>query len=175
MNVCGHSERGLRRTGSVRGLRQGLLGRLLCLTFLATIGAGAARAQTAGAADKSGYNPFNPTPRELMRELSADRPDVTESPYTVDAGHVQLEMSFVDFVYDDEDDVRTRALTVAPFNLKLGLLNNVDLQLVVEPYVEIDVDDDDADTTLNGFGDAELRLKVNLWGNDGGTTALAIM
>jgi hypothetical protein len=42
-------------------------------------------------ADKSGYHLFRPTPRELMRELSTDRPDQTESAYTVDAGHVQLE------------------------------------------------------------------------------------
>jgi hypothetical protein len=26
-----------------------------------------------------------------------------------------------------------------------------------------------------GFGDAQIRLKRNLWGNDGGTTALAVM
>ena len=125
--------------------------------------------------DKSQYHLFNPTPRGLMRKLSADRPDTTESPYTVDAGHAQLEMSFVDFTYDDEDDVRTRSLTVAPVNLKLGLLNNVDVQFVLDPYVEIDIDDDGTDDTLNGFGDAQLRVKVNFWGNDGGRTALAVM
>ncbi len=142
--------------------------------WIVALGAGGARGQTREAADKSAFNLFNPTPRELMRELSADRPDVTESPYTVDAGHAQIEMSFVDFAYDDEDGVRTRALTVAPLNLKLGLLNNVDLQLVVDPYVEIDLDNG-ADETFNGFGDTELRLKVNLWGNDGGPNAFAVM
>ncbi len=45
------------------------------------------------APDKSQYSLFNPTPRELWRPLSADRPDFTESPYTVDASAVQLEMS----------------------------------------------------------------------------------
>ena len=30
-------------------------------------------------------------------------------------------------------------------------------------------------TTQRGFGDVILRLKVNLWGNDGGTTAAAVM
>ena len=30
-------------------------------------------------------------------------------------------------------------------------------------------------TTTDGFGDITTRLKVNLWGNDGGRTALAIM
>src|SRR5688572_5942243 len=41
---------------------------------------------------KSHYHLFNPTPRAQMREMSTDRPDQTESPYTVDAGHVQVEM-----------------------------------------------------------------------------------
>ena len=29
--------------------------------------------------------------------------------------------------------------------------------------------------TASGFADFQTRLKVNLWGNDGGKTALAIM
>ena len=37
--------------------------------------------------DKNQYNLFNPTPDELMRELNADRPDKTDCPFTVDAGH----------------------------------------------------------------------------------------
>lgn len=40
--------------------------------------------------DKSGYSLFKPTPRQFMRELTTDRPDQTESPYTVDAGHFQV-------------------------------------------------------------------------------------
>jgi hypothetical protein len=142
----------------------------LAMLFAAT---SAAHAQER-APDKSQFNLFNPTPRQLMRELSADRPDVTESPYTVDAGHVQLEMSFVEFAYDDEDDVETRALSIAPVNLKLGLLNNLDLQLVLEPYLRAELENG-ADATLDGFGDAQLRLKVNLWGNDGGESAFAVM
>jgi len=43
------------------------------------------------APDKSSFHFFNPTPRSLMRELSTDRPDKTESAYTVDAGHFQIE------------------------------------------------------------------------------------
>jgi len=40
---------------------------------------------------KSRYTLFNPTPRELVREMNTDRPDKTESPYTPDAGHFQIE------------------------------------------------------------------------------------
>jgi hypothetical protein len=119
------------------------------------------------AADKSQYHLFNPTPRELMRELSTDRPDTTESPYTVDAGHVQVEMSFLEYARDRSSD----SVSVAPMNLKIGLTNSTDLQLVLQPYLHVD----DGGGTLDGFGDTQLRLKINLWGNDGGNTALAFM
>ena len=44
-----------------------------------------------------GYDLLHPVPVAEMRELSADRPDVTESPKTVDAGHFQLELSFLEY------------------------------------------------------------------------------
>ena len=127
------------------------------------------------AGDKSRYTLFNPTPRELMREMSTDRPDVTESPNTVDAGHVQVELSFGDYVRDEEAGVKSETSTVLPFNVKLGLTNNVDFQLVVDPYVRQVVRSDAGKETADGFGDTQLRLKVNLWGNDGGDTVLAVM
>src|SRR3954463_15677745 len=92
-------------------------------------------AMRAGAAEnKSAFTLFNPTPRDQMREMSTDRPDTTESPYTVDAGHFQLEMSFAEYTYNHDDGVRTHALDVTPMNFKIGLLNNVDLQIVFTPY-----------------------------------------
>ena len=80
--------------------------------------------------DKSGYNLFNPTPSDMMRELSPDRPDKTESPYTVDAGHFQMEMSFAEFTRNHSDSIRTDTWNVAPVNFKAGLFNNVDLEFV---------------------------------------------
>ena len=135
---------------------------------------GAATA-AAGGADKSRYTLFDPTPRELMREFSTDRPDVTESPHTVDAGHFQVEMSLIEYTRDDDGGAELDEFVVAPANLKVGLLNNVDLQLVVEPYVHQRVRVDGNDDSADGFGATQLRLKINLWGNDGGDTALAVM
>lgn len=130
----------------------------------------AARAQDASTnLDKSRYTLFDPTPRGLMREMSADRPDITESPHTVDAGHVQVESSFVEYTRDDDGDFD--AWSVLPTNVKVGLTNNMDLQLALEPYVREEFDGDEFD----GFGATQLRLKINLWGNDGGDTAFAIM
>lgn len=135
----------------------------------------------ASAAGKSGYSLANPTPRALLRELSTDRPDQTESPYTVDAGHFQIELDIFNHTRDHDTsgagDVQRRDWSVAPLNLKLGLTNRVDLQLMVDPQVNSRVEDRVAGTTtkVSGFGDVITRLKVNIWGNDDGATAFAVM
>jgi len=128
---------------------------------------------------KSGYHLFNPTPRALMREMSTDRPDTTESPYTVDAGHFQVELSVVDYTRDsrNDDDLTTRTLSVAPVLLKAGVLHNVDVQLGLDPFTRTRTEERASGirTRDHGFGDTVVRLKINLWGNDGGTTAFALM
>jgi hypothetical protein len=127
----------------------------------------ALRAARTATADKSRYDLFNPTPRELMRPLSTDRPDVTESPYTVDAGHFQVELSFFEYARDNGGNVDE--WDVLPFNVKVGLTNNVDLELLVVPYVSVDVDNPfGGGNDGSGFGPLTLRAKINLWGNDGG-------
>jgi hypothetical protein len=127
--------------------------------------------------DKSGHHLFKPTPREALRELSTDRPDQTESPYTVDAGHVQVEMDLANFTYDRHNpervDLRVERWSLGAVNFKIGLLNNVDFQVLVQPFNTVRFSD--SDTRLEGLGDVTLRTKINLWGNDGGTTALALM
>lgn len=131
--------------------------------------------------DKSAYHLFRPTPRALMRELSTDRPDKTESAYTVDAGHFQFEMDLVSYAHDRDKsgggDTSTDAYAIAPVNLKIGLLNNVDLQVVIDIYNSVREHDRMAGMVekKSGFGDIATRLKVNLWGNDGGPTSLSMM
>jgi hypothetical protein len=133
------------------------------------------------AEDKSQYHLLNPTPRNLMREMSTDRPDKTESAYTVDAGHFQLEMDVLSYSYDRDNglpgDTRVESLSVAPMNLKVGLCNRADLQMVVETYTSVrtHVRATGEVERQRGFGDITLRLKANMWGNDGGRTALALM
>ena len=87
-----------------------------------------------GIQDKSGFNLFRPTPDALLRELATDRPDKTENPYTVDAGHFQLELDLVSYTRDRTKDETVRAVSVAPFNLKVGLTNSSDLQFIAETY-----------------------------------------
>lgn len=131
--------------------------------------------------NKSAYHLFHPTPRDEMRELSTDRPDKTESPYTVDAGHFQIEADLATFTRDHNriagENTVTRAWNAGVVNLKAGLTSDIDVQLVLDGYVRERVTDRQAGSreTTDGFGDTTLRLKYNVWGNDSGADALAIM
>lgn len=127
------------------------------------------------------FHLFQPVPAEQLRSLSADRPDLTESPYTVDAGHLQIELDLVSVEMDRQRagsrDLHSETWAISPFNLKLGVLHHVDLQFVLEPHVSNRTEDPNQGgaVTRAGFGDFQSRLKINLWGNDGGRTALAVM
>ncbi len=131
--------------------------------------------------DKSGYNLFNPTPDEYMREISPDRPDKTDSPFTVDAGHFQLEMDFANYTYDspnsEHGNTQSKEYQIAPMNLKVGVLNNMDFQLVLAPWQWQRTEDGSTGMVehQSGFGDVTPRVKVNLIGNDGGFFALALI
>ena len=131
------------------------------------------------AVDKSIFHLLNPTPSKYLREMDTDGPGTTESPYTVDAGHFQVELTLASYTSDrdvfDGETYRLEAWAIAPIALKVGLFNGVDAQLVLEPYVRVDERVGTNRTTLRGFGDTSVRLKFNLWGNDGGRTALAAM
>ncbi len=148
---------------------------LPCLFLLLPI-----HAQQPSPPDKSTFHLFHPTPTEWMREFSTDRPDQTESPHTVDAGHFQMEADAVTAEFDRDrtngGDVRSTSWG-SSINLKAGLLNNVDIQFVLDPYAHSRVEDRLAGTVdqTSGVGDLQTRLKINLWGNDGGTTAFAVM
>lgn len=122
-----------------------------------------AEVAVADARAKSSFHLLAPTPRSAMRPMSTDRPDITESPFTVDAGHVQLE---VDAIASEHDDGQTE-LWAATTNVRLGLTPAVDLHVIVEPWRELE--------RVTGFGDLTLRAKLNLWGNDGGPTAFGVM
>lgn len=135
-----------------------------------------------GTSDKSSYHLLNPVPRERLREMSTDRPDQTESPYTVDAGHFQVEADFVALHRHDVGDLgvgshRLEGASFGAFNLKAGLVSSVDVQLLFTPW-QVQRTEYPAlglQRTERGAGDLETRLKWNLWGNDGGQSALALM
>jgi hypothetical protein len=115
-----------------------------------------------------------------MRPLSTDRPDQTESAYSVDAGHVQFEVEAAKATFGTvsaDGDRSGRELVVGGVNAKVGLTPRSDLQWVYDGQV---VSWKRSEITggveqRTGAGDLQTRLKVNLWGNDGGPSALALM
>lgn len=109
---------------------------------------------------------LEPKKKEL-RPLSADRPDVTESPKSVDAGHFQVEMDAARYTRDSG----LSAYSFANTNLKLGLTSFMDAQVVVESLLGLE----EAAGYNWGFGDITLRTKINLVGNDDGQVAIGLL
>lgn len=150
--------------------------RLHRLFSLLILWSAAALAAAVPTPDKSGYTLANPVPVALLREMATDRPDVTESPFTIDAGHVQLEMDFVNFTRSRLDGVRTTELGMAPFNLRLGVLNNLEAGIFIAPYVRrTETPRGGPRETRSGAGDITLRGKFNFFGNDGGGMACGLI
>lgn len=127
--------------------------------------------------DKSAYHLFNPTPREMMRDLSTDRPDKTESAYTVDAGHFQIEADLFSFTHnrDNSSDTTTKVSNFSVMNLKAGLTNDMDLQLMLSPYRKVEENAAGVTSNKEGFAETVLRLKWNVFGNEGTGNAMALM
>lgn len=109
------------------------------------------------------------------RELAADRPDGTESPVTVPKGMFQVEGSVWSWSRDDDAGTRVEEWSFGEVNVKYGFHDAGDVQLVLSPYVRSRETTAGSSTTVDGVGDLELRLKWNLWGNDGGDTALGLL
>ena len=99
-----------------------------------------------------------------LRDFSTDRPDTTESPRTVDKGHWQFELEIASY----ESSGPERTLNLGELNTKFGLTNSTDLQFVLPIYSRVR-------GGAEGFGDLEIRVKQNLWGNDGGNSAFGVM
>ena len=109
-----------------------------------------------------------------LRPLSTDRPDTTESPYTVDKGHYQIEIEPLSWSRNDDADVKTTSIG-GSYNLKFGIADNMDLQLVLSPYNHVKTEFTGGDDSIHGVGNTDIRLKINIWGNDAGDTAFALM
>ncbi|MDO7854456.1 transporter [Hymenobacter convexus] len=130
--------------------------------------------------DSAHFSWRKPVPRNRLRELQPDRPGVTESPFTVDAGHFQLEMDALRLINSGSDtDDHNRELHLAYSMLKLGLSRRTDLQLEVPFYSVAKQRPSDADDWQErhaGFGDVTVRVKHNFVGDDQqGTFAMSVI
>jgi hypothetical protein len=143
-----------------------LLYLLLCLPALAS----AQQAPKPCPYDSAHFSWRHPVPRNRLRELQPDRPGVTESPFTVDAGHIQLEMDALRLINSGSgQETRTREWHVAYSMLKLGLSRRTDVQLEMPLFSSTKArpaDVSEWEERHAGLGDITLRLKHNFVGDD---------
>lgn len=139
--------------------------------------------QEASGAERDRYWLFNPTPDKLLRDLTTDRPDTTESPFTVDAGRIQVETNVFGYARSrpDEQGTVTDTYEVGTTNLRIGLTSNAELSLVWQPYGLVRTREVNPVNVFrqSGIGGLDVRTKINFWGNDSfekpGATALGLL
>jgi hypothetical protein len=112
------------------------------------------------------YRLFDPVPDREMRALAYGM-----TPYTVDAGHVQVEVNVANSAWDASDGEMTQLTSLGAFELKLGLTNTLDAEVMIAPWLHFSR----PGLELSGVGDTSLRVKLNVYGNDGGDFALALV
>jgi hypothetical protein len=123
------------------------------------------------------YSLFHPVPKEKMRKMATDRPGITESPFTIDAGHYQFETDLLSFEKSTTETTDQNTILLNHFNFKLGLTNNLSLQLGLESY-GIQKQTELASgmkQTSKGIGNINIRIKRNILGNTGGAFTMAIL
>lgn len=135
------------------------------------------------AADKRHYGLANPTPDDQLRDLTTDRPDLTESPMTVDAGRLQTEINAFGYTRSRADDMgdKVDSYEYGVTNFRIGLTHNSEVNVVWQPYGQVHTRPAGAAATSReeGIGGLDIRGKLNLFGNDAfdspGDTALGLL
>jgi hypothetical protein len=112
------------------------------------------------------YSLFDPVPDGNLRSMNPDRPNHTDSPLTIDAGHIEIEAGLADFLRNWGSPGATQtSFSTGEINTRLGISDTVELNLAITTF-----------TTTNGgrgLGDVYAGGKINLWGNDGSSDSWA--
>jgi hypothetical protein len=153
---------------------ESLMGRIFAGLIVLLGSAGWARADEAPEPDKAAYTVINPTPESLLRSLCTDRPTKSTGPCTVDAGRWQVESDLYNITIQRGGGATTTTELFTNPTLKLGVTNNLDLEVNMTPYEMVSVRERGVTTHSGGVGDLFIRAKANLVGDDSGNIAVAI-
>lgn len=112
-----------------------------------------------------------------VRPLSTDRPDRTESAYTVPRGWIQIESDVASRGRIDGDLERVTSTSVFTINAKVGVTQRIDVQVLFSPWlrVEEEIPGNNSVFSETGTGPAGLRVKFNVFGNDSEGAAFALL
>lgn len=116
--------------------------------------------------------------------MTSDQTLATMNPFTVDAGHVQLDVDAVSYSYNEVDygffTDKTTAWSYGAHALRVGLWDRLEASMTLQPHTEVKRENGlpwwwgGGGIKSSGFGNTTAGMKLNLWGNDEGVTALAI-
>ena len=120
---------------------------------------------TAGAADAAD-----------LRQYCPDRPGLDTPPCTVDAGHVSVEMSGLDWTEQKDPDSKTDTLLAGDLLVRLGLTDSLEAKIGWTPYGHVRERDRATGlvTRSSGTGDVSLTLQQNLSHPDGQGLSIAL-
>jgi hypothetical protein len=109
---------------------------------------------------------------------------VTNTPHTIDAGHLQIEAGVFDYSYYrnryQAANARSDVFGFGQFNLRLGVLSTLEVNAVIDSAEFVRNTDFilHQSSRQSGLGDTVVGAKLNLWGDQGSdavwATALAI-
>jgi len=99
----------------------------------------------------------------VLREMSTDRPDTTESAFTVPRGMWQFEMETVSVSRDGG----VQSEDWGSINIKYGLTDSLDIQFVTPAW--------HSEPDFDGWTDMEVRLKCSLCGQDNNAPVAAAL
>jgi hypothetical protein len=98
--------------------------------------------------------------------LTTDRPDTTEAALTVPRGLWQVESTLFGYSRDDVGGLRTETFTWGSMNVKYGISENTDLQLIYDLWTRERTRGGTLRLENESFSDVTLRLKHNIHGNN---------
>lgn len=127
--------------------------------------------------DKATFGLLDPTPDSALRSFMPDRPLNSISPFTIDAGRLQVESDLVDFSRSSDRLTTTGTLQALDPEVRLGLTQFLEFDLITAGLLADRTTADRTGRTLShdlGTGAVTLQARYNLFGDDGGTYALAL-
>lgn len=111
--------------------------------------------------------------------MSTDRPDKTESPYTLMPGTFQIETSLYSISEDKSvasgGAKDTTKVVINDLHLRAGVTENGEIQFMIPSYIEEEIRSSGNRNRAYGVGDLVARYRHNMAGNAGGDFAWAVM
>ncbi len=123
---------------------------------------------------KGEHSLWHPLPDACLGLIDTDRPHQTDTPHVVAAGHAQFESAPAEVqlggTLDNRSGDRSTHLVFFDDNYKVGLVSNVDVQLLFTHAAY-----DPAERTLLPPGPLELRAKFNIVHESGWVPAITLV